>query len=751
MRVATTTMYVLGAVSLLLSLYIGVLVYLAFHMLGTYRAWQTLVEFICVLFFLMGLLFLYLSIYGLKYKEVAKVDKAMPDWVPNALLGISIFSVLVAIFGYVASYTESCKILQLFSIVCGLFTAGIIILAIGAALYKSKFQDYFENKCTEILDFINQDYLIKYGGCAQKYVFNSTSISGMKCPKDRIVTYWEVNLGVDVDKQINYYGCIDEECCLSTYSTIKSKINYVALIAFILFIFGCLMVGGSCYMLSQLEQGVEFGESPKEVRYTLITIIAIAVIIMVILISNIPTPPTPSPTSIAEVNVAPSNNSQANSSVIVIQTNSTVVTDNANQQVVTNANQNTTVAVDTSGCGNNCLELKYYYVLSSNDGIFQADVDKIQSNNINITRNEKQNDGWVVEFNGGSSILQGFTEFFTFVHNCPLEPATVYVQAKAVAYNPNDQPAPATSFTQLRVRQVPPLVSNNSVVNVNTDISATVIDVSKLKDGDVIQVLDKTLDYSYVGLDTQIIIGNVVQVIDLQTTSPIQGANVSITPVNFPQCGVNTYQTASDGSFRSDQFYVLNGDIPTEYKVDISYPNFVTYSRTEIVGGIGYQNTIDMGTISLWPINLKENVNISSDVLNSVNNQPLDGVTVQLLAGYIAFQNQQTDSDSSVLVNQNSQGGASFLQIKTNKKHKSKKIKQNNNQNANNQTANIQTPNNQTANNQTASDDTVDQPLNITVNTDENGTYTFTGLPPNTYTLLFEKNGFYTEILCKFI
>lgn len=743
-------MYAVATISLILCGFIATLLFFTFSVLGTYRSWQTVIEFVCVLFFMLGFAFLYLAVYAEKYKDVANVDKAMPQWVPDALLGVAIASIALAIFGFVAAHQESKNLLKTFSLVTAVFTACVLVLSIGGALYAGQFQEYFSKRCYAILDHVNQDYLIKYAQCDQKYLFLSNSIDNMRCPKERVVSAWEVNLGVESDKQKDIYGCLDAGCCVATYGYIKTKMDYLALVAFTLFIFGCLMVGGACYMLGQLNENREFAPKDTKASYALYAIAGITVILMVIFIAMIPSPPTPSPLSSAQVDSSPKNatNIAANT---VLQVNATQFTANETAELNAEAKVNTSIAENKTACGAGCVSLSYYYELSSLDGTFVPNQNLLNSARVGIVINQANGTGWTVGFNGTSDNLQNFTNYFTFVHNCPLYPSFIKVRVVATAVPKKTAFAeltssPSFSFIQMKARnkmRQAPRNANNTRTNRNTtinpDIHAAIIDVSKLKEGDVVSVLDTTLDYSFVdSLQYQTISGVIQQVVDLNTNAPVAGATVKLTPMDFAQCPITIYTTNTNGAFTSNKLYPIKGEVPTTYRVEVIAPGLTPYKTKVKVGGIGAGNDINIGTVGMWSAAMLQKSEVKSTIINSINNQPLSGVTVSLYSGYADFENAATTPT-----------GTSFIQLQ-----QSPNTTNNTTSIYSNTTSNSTTTNNTVVTQaQTNASGSVPVPKPVYVSnttSNDNGTFAFKDLTPGTYTIVFEKDGFYREVHRKF-
>ena len=91
---------------------------LCFNMLDVYRSFQT----ICILFIAIGLLLLYVSGLAYVYIDVINEDKNIPEWFPSALFFLGIFTILMAIRGYIAHQAENKGCLLIFGFITTLFT-----------------------------------------------------------------------------------------------------------------------------------------------------------------------------------------------------------------------------------------------------------------------------------------------------------------------------------------------------------------------------------------------------------------------------------------------------------------------------------------------------------------------------------------------------------------------------------------------------------------------------------------------------
>lgn len=777
----TAILFTTGGFGILLCIFVGTLLYFSFKVLGIYRAWQTVVEFVCLLFLILGFVFLYLSVYTTKYQYVANVDQAMPGWVPIALLITAIFGILTAIFGYISAQQENPKYLKIFSLIIGIFTACILVFSIGSAIYASRFSEYFATRCTSILDYMNQDYLINSAGCERKYVFVQSSLDNFQCPKERIVSAWEVNLGVETEKQKEAYGCVDAGCCISAYGYIKTTIDYLTLVSACLFFIGSLMVIGTCYMLNKLENNEEKVTQYPISKKAVLLIAGITGILILLLIFLIPTPPTPSPLTFTEVDKANKNNAIVDSNTI-LTLNSTDFTIRENNHIESEARQNTSIYQNTTGCEPNCLIVNYYYELSSDNGIFVANQELINKANVSVVISQYYNKKMIVGFNGTDQNLDNFVNLFTFVRNCPLIPATVHVRVIATASDRNSidnksfiqfsKKENNFNFIQLKNKlkqentankpnQIRTVNNNNkdstkndtnnnnssynneSNNSINNNFVATV-DVSKMKNGQSIKVLEKDLDYSFIDLNSpQILTGRILRLSDNNITTPAANANIKLIPVDFSQCPALQYLTDNNGRFRTGNLYHLINEIPTTYKVEIRGSDLVTYTTKVTIGGINQGKYIDIGSLSIWSKGFFKNANITSIIFDAVNNKPLVGAIVSIHQGFVNFENSRTSSNGKIVNNDISTGqSTSFLQIKQNLEKRVSNSNKSNNTISNNGNNDTYLNNSQ---NKTAAN-TNSNFLVKNTTTDDNGVFNFYELPPKTYTIVVNKDGYYREV-----
>ena len=95
----------------------------------------------------------------------------------------------------------------------------------------------------------------------------------------------------------------------------------------------------------------------------------------------------------------------------------------------------------------------------------------------------------------------------------------------------------------------------------------------------------------------------------------------------------------------SKKFHALLTDSPIEYNYKITPSNttsYLPYEGKAVIGGLGWSNLVDLGTIELQkviPPPVKST--ISGTVKNALDNKNLEGATINLYSGHIDFTSEQ--------------------------------------------------------------------------------------------------------------
>jgi hypothetical protein len=699
-------MFLVGSFALVLTIYCAVLLAYAFRLIGEYRTIQTIMEYICVVFFILGFIFTYLAVYAIKYKNVAKVDKAMPSWVPNVLLVVASVSIIVAIIGYTATYMENARYLKYYGLGTLGFTLCIFICASGGFYFSNNFDKLFDGHCSSIMDLINEDYVINSIGCEKKYSFMKPELEDMNCPKDRIVQAWETNLGKNVEDQTEVFGCLDSNCCYTTFSSVKGRIDFMALITMILFVFAACLTIGSYVMWDRLYRRIERGEGQQAMSKSLIIVVACVAVFMIIFILLIPNPPPISPSEDIVVDPAPEDNTYVDVEDVVVDTTTAIVLEEKKNEVIIKG-ETKIVEIMTNCVNKSCPKMKYYYDLVSDDGNLIFTSSGSSSSNLKLIAMKKEANGeYWLKYSGNSASLNEFVSAYEFAAICPLKKNAVRLKVSTEAM-PVDavflqtnirnllKQAPADATTPGATDATPTATttsssttttsSSSSSSSSTTEMQTYTIDPSKMTVGEKQNVFDKLLDYSMVSKNSVTIKGKVTQVKN-NTTQPVQGAKVVLASADFAGCQPLTFTTNVNGEFTTSAIPLLEGDLPSDYNLEISANDLSTYKKKVTIGGLGFSKVEDVGEISLWSTKITQFTSVSSKIISSINNKAIDGVTITLYKGYIEFHNEVEGSEQ------------------TNALQGSKVI------------------------------------------SNSKGEYGFKDLEPGTYTLVFEKEGFYREV-----
>jgi len=202
----------------------------------------------------------------------------------------------------------------------------------------------------------------------------------------------------------------------------------------------------------------------------------------------------------------------------------------------------------------------------------------------------------------------------------------------------------------------------------------------------------------------------------------IQDAEVTIRNLDFGQCASYKLKTDINGNFVSPKLFIFNEGLTSRFQVIVTANDLTQYKKTVVSGGIGAPAEIDLGNIELWSPLMLENASISASVFDSVNNKALEGVKVSAYQGFVNIDNEQGVEKRE----NNNVKNAGFIQVGGEKK-------------VIDDFALLQTKEAQLKNHK----------VYLQNNTNAEGFYEVKELSPNLYTFVFEKEGYYREILSK--
>ena len=715
---ASSYMYTLGSIGILIIICIHYILNFLFKVLGKFDFCQILMKFICVIFYLLGFMLLYGAVYADKYKDVAKVDKAMPSWISTALYGIAIACIVIGVAGFVTAYTENKHYLKYFAIFMAFYSVLILIFSIYGAVYSNQFRSYYENKCYSIIDYINVGYLQNYSICAQKYDFNSTILRNISstCPKLRVTTIWEINLGVNLTNQRDLYGCFDYQCCLTLYAFILSKIQYAVLVAFILFLTGVFQVLGSLYMWFYVD--AEGGKrETNRASYIIMAVIAAATfIIIIIFVASIPSPPTPQPNQNFPVSAAPANNTVANPVIIIPPNNISYITIQQQPLIISNVKKLTTAEIIVPACQlKKCFAYRYYYEISSFDGTFTSTNNYLIAN---ITKDKNltygSNGNLFSYYSYNDTIINNWISYFNFNYNCPLNPTNVNLLIKITAYNITRPPF----IVPKRLRNLQS--SNNNSANFTLKF-----DLSNLTENQTIIVYNSTLDFSLINSNvnlTQIVAGNIYRIGVQGQQEKLNNANITLISNDFPQCK-NIIYNSNNGIFKSPALYILKSGLATNYKLQAQFNALTIYSTSLTVGGIAPSPVININGINLYDPSFNSppaqanasstnNTNTTNSSTNNTTNNTTKNTTNSTISNNTTINSSTSNSTASNSTTSNNTASNSTANNNTASNNTTS------NSSASNSTANNSTASNSTASNNTANSASVN---NSTSSNSSNG------------------------------
>ncbi len=656
-----------GISSLILCFYFIALLVFTYRNLKKFQDKQNLLHFICIVFMAAGLLLVYLGFMSMKFKDVSGVNQSSPTWVPEAILALGIVSVILASITYAGLWTQNITVLQA-AVAVGLVTvAGSIILSVGGLQYSSMFFEYYENDCATLMDSMHKDYLHETFNCRDKYTFTTGLITNMQCPRNRILINWEVNEDKNNVDKSDSYGCLSLGCCYHVYSYIANTGNLMGIVGCYMVILSCITFGGAWYSVSKLEQNSNSNSNsnssikPSEYKYDqyiVLVLLGVVILVLFIFFLILPSKAVMSPDFYEKVSVVNPNNTQVNP-VSIIQSNPERVIKRQQRSNDLKFSDQTMVQENKNGCFNRskpapCPELKYNYQLSTNDGVLL-----VIDNSVLPTVNQKNGTGWVLNFSGPVNMLKDFTKYFKYIPNCDLLPGKIDVKITADAFAPgkesegvnsNSNSNNSLSFIEVGSKAINNNNNNNNYNNNNnnnkkltrttltqlkTNVPVEIINYSSLQAGKTYDILNKSIDYSYVDTNLyQTLEGILVKTSKDGSSVPLANEEVAIKPLNFDTCPEMTMKTDSKGKFTSSPLYLFSLNMPVDYSLTAKVNGLAPHYSQFRVGGMALESMVNLGPIEMWDADLRQPAMISSVLIDSTTAKPVKNTLVKLYKGY---------------------------------------------------------------------------------------------------------------------
>lgn len=574
-----TSVNCLGALGIIFGIILGVIIFISLKLFNAYRKWQTIVEFISILFFQLGFVCVYLSVYSQRFTFIAETGEGMPDWIPFLLIIIAIIALAIGILGFVSAFLENISFINIFIWVVGIFSVVVLVGGCLGAYFISNIDNFVDAKCDTLFLYLQERYLKDKCGCDSKYLFVRAEPPEDECPKDRIIFAWEYETETETgETDDTLYGCINQKCCFNTFSSIKSKYDYLVLLVFALVLAGVLLIIGSYIMKKDLESNKEKGYKDSVTLKILGIVAGITLVALIIFISIIPSQSEKAEITKIKIDLAPKENAAAGKDSI-IPPSSSVIKEKMNEKDKENADNLKSALKEIEEPP---APVNYKFTIEIKNqvtGTFSTL--KSWPNDVQLDSSSSNTTNYI--FTAPHTYTTTFMEYISFTPTCELDVVEASIKAEE-----NSQ----VVFTQP--------IEYSKVYSTDIEIKG------ELK-------------------------GDSGQIVFSQTVL-----------ASCPQ----VQESIPQGVFSiSKKFHALLTDSPIEYNYKITPSNttsYLPYEGKAVIGGLGWSNLVDLGTIELQkviPPPVKST--ISGTVKNALDNKNLEGAKINLYSGHIDFTSEQ--------------------------------------------------------------------------------------------------------------
>jgi len=117
--------------------------------------------------------------------------------------------IMLSFLGFFASKAESKLGLLTFSVLSAILMANVVIFTIMVSFGSKMLENNFSTKCFEVMPYFHKTYFAEFG-CPNKYTQVHTSAEDLSCPKEQIGGVWESYIGINVEEQGEYFGCLNQ-------------------------------------------------------------------------------------------------------------------------------------------------------------------------------------------------------------------------------------------------------------------------------------------------------------------------------------------------------------------------------------------------------------------------------------------------------------------------------------------------------------------------------------------------------------
>ena len=650
-----------GVLSLLTIAAMSYLFYLSFRVLGYFQIYEKIVQFISMLFLMVGIVFFYLTIYMSWFKNLALIEEGFIQWLPVALILSSVTVIIISLFGYVGAKNKNKTWLVGTCIATALFTSMFVVFSFCAAISAKSLEKFSDNKCPMFIDYFNQKYIDDTLSC-DKYIQTAKTIEELNCPKERIVTYWEYEIDKELSQSKTFmYGCINVSCCYKIYNFLQSFNNYITLICFVIVIFGLILIGTSVFLINLIQRQAVKGTNENRSQYFIYIFVGVIAIVFIVLLARMHMPKY-SPSFSNKFNDTVLNNNLLElkfNPYSVLKANKTltsiVYSDSIKELMEKNIIMENYTLCDDEDSG--CVILTYSADITSDNYKISVDENLLRSGGYKVKYDES-NAGHVT-LKGDAEISTKLFEMISFTKDninpkiCEMKPIKAHIKISAISTssyvpkkNNTSKRNKTSSFLQKKITtKTKEITYNEKIVSISTQPETNydiyTIDMMKVDPDTLYTIIEGDYDFSLISKNTQTVRGTVSSISQEGKIVPASKIDITFSYVNFPNCPSVTVSTDINGEFTSEAFPVMKNDVKNELK--ISYGD--SLSKTVLLGGIGKTSVITLPNIILQSdINVDNILSFNSYVIDAITTKPIYNAKIIAFEGDVYFPNSNVNN-----------------------------------------------------------------------------------------------------------
>ena len=646
MNTVTVFLNALSTFCILFSLYIFIFCGIITYMVRSFRTRKIFIQFSCILFFQICIVFLDFALNCVKFNKVTLIERGMIHWFAGGIFGLGIIGLVSGLFGFFITIMERKKLLMIFCFLNVGMCLIFLVMNVGGASLVSKFRGYSNADCLNLYKYFDERYLIDKMDCDSKYLFVNDNIENMQCPKHRITFAWEVNEKNQIEQDdtpetedtnnnsdnnattdtsnntaiapTRKYGCINQKCCLNAYSYIKTQFDYGLVLSFVL-MFSCVfLVINMGYLINNVEKTYDEGIKDKLI-YLLLFVIWFAVFVLMVTFMSL-VPKSPNHSRIAEFVIKDSKTSISSEEVLPIDASTfrtvTSTQFSAAQKRVKEENQYN-IILKKGNSNKSISDIKF--TISTTDGTLSFKSESGLDEPLEYTDEKTKTS--TLTFRGDIKLINTYFDIIQFVPYAITKLLTLHVSIIGTVVDDN------TLDEEIALANITGISNGGNIV----------IDYTKL-DSDEFTFVDSKLDYSIVNKSIPVnLSGNIINYTN--------NVYIDVTTDYIGEYPISYTYSNDKGEFVIGPLYPLLNNEPIEYNVTFTE---IDGSKNIINSTIYYQETIKIGGIGFEPSFLKfDNVTMPSleekttgityrvkgRVTDSETNENLKGTSVKIYKG----------------------------------------------------------------------------------------------------------------------